>query len=298
MKQITTLLLLLSLCLNSCNNQNKRPIPEQAVSVEDSIYMNSLSEQELEILNRVNHIFSDVEIFINKHRDHLDDNDPKTGKPYYEHIESSKYLSNKYLELSLLAEPWWFGPLYDHWLQNLEQGSVTHALQSIEFFEEGDSALAHLTLKGTGISYSAEQQKIIEVPQETSLTIKLVRERGGWYIDDFRTRAPCYYSEKEAFLDIIAFTPFRGDWISADGDSLKGYFLSDHEISSDLKGSKFFAYELHLDTIILKEVYYDENNAMKEKNGSQCFGILNGNGDTLVIKRALEKPQFFVRRQP
>lgn len=291
MKQLLSLLLL-SLGLISCNYQNKRPMPERTWIAGDSIDTSTLSEQELEALNRVNQIFNKVEAFMREHREDLDEDNPQTGKPFYEEIDGEQYLSTQYLALSQQASNWWYGPLYDHWIQNLTVGSVSHSLRRIDFFAEGDSAIAHLTLKGSSEIYNAEKKELEKVSKEEPLAVKLVRERNGWYIDDFRHQN---YSEVAQFLSIIAFTPYRGEWIPVAGDSLDGYVLSDHEICSNLRATKFFSYELQNDTLCIKEVFYDENNALKEKDVPLRYAVLNKSQDTLCIWQAGTPAQPFAR---
>ena len=56
-------------------------------------------DKESEVLSRVDSIFTEVEAFMHEHRDNLDDNDPQTGKPFSEQIDTDKYLSAHYLAL-------------------------------------------------------------------------------------------------------------------------------------------------------------------------------------------------------
>lgn len=291
LKHITSLLVF-SLCLVACNHHGNKPVSNLDASVADSLDTSLLSEQELAVLNRVNQIFSEVEAFMREHREDLDEDNPQTGKPYYEEIDGLQNLSTRYMELSQQASNWWYGPLYDHWIQNLLVGTVSHTLQRIEYTSEGDSALVHLTLQGDCETYNKEIQALEEVPLTAPLTVKLVHERNGWYIDDFRHQD---YSEVAQFQSIIAFTPYRGDWIPVDGDPLDGYVLTDHEICSDLRGTKFFSYDLQHDTLRLKEVFYDEDYALKEKNSPLRYAVLNTSQDTLYIWQDDTRPAPFVK---
>lgn len=268
------LTMVVALGLISCNNKDK----------------------ESEVLSRVDSIFTEVEAFMHDHRDNLDDNDPQTGKPFSEQIDTDKYLSAHYLALIKTAQPWWNGPLYEHWSQSLVAGTTSHEVTSVEVFEEGDSAIARLIIKGMGERYSSEKNTLVQVPNEDKLIVKLVRERGEWYIDDFRTEEPDY-SEAYLFEQFIAFTPFRGDWISIDGDSLNGYYLSDHEISSDHAGTTYYAYELHHDTLQIDEAYYDEQDNLQIKPATTRFATVNASSDTLTVRQQGKPLQQYVRPQ-
>lgn len=259
------------------------------VNYDDSVLLacHTLSEAEAEVLKRVDAIFREVEAFMRQHRNDLDDKDPRTGRPYSDQLDTDRYLSAEYLALSEKAAEWWYGPLYEHWLQSLKRGTTWHTTPHIELFAEGDSALVYLILKGIGDQYSREKQELIQVHQEKPLTLKMVREHGEWLIDDFRTKYVYYCSEKDCCRDIIAFTPFRGSWISCSGDPKDGYHLTDHEICSnlDVKAQKLYSYELHHDTLQIDEVIYDDANRIQKVPATTRYATVNSTHDTLTIRQ-------------